>query len=103
MARIRPLLNRVVIEPLQKPEKTKGGIYIPDAVDHTKGMTRGRIIEIGPTINEKIQIKIGDVVLFNKFAYTEIKTQSDDGEKTFLIVEDVKLEGVVDGEDAVVQ
>jgi chaperonin GroES len=78
---IKPLGNRVLVEPIESTEKTVGGIIIPDSAKEKQN--RGTVIATGKgTENEKMEVKEGDVVLYGKFAGTEIE---DNGEK-FLIL-----------------
>ena len=85
MNKIKPLADRVLIEPMSKEEKTKSGIYLPDTVDKERP-EQGKILEVGPgKIDDgeivKMTVKKGDVVLFTKYGPNEIKV---DG-KTYLI------------------
>lgn len=70
--KLKPLGNRVVVEPLTEEETTKSGIILPDTVDKEK-KAEGKIIAIGD--GEKIQklgLKEGDTVLFGKYAGEEV-------------------------------
>ncbi|OWK27045.1 MAG: co-chaperone GroES [Parcubacteria group bacterium GW2011_GWA2_38_13b] len=71
--KIKPLGNRVVVEPLSKEEKTQSGIILPDTVDKEKP-EQGKIIAVGA--GKKIQesgVKKGDTVLFGKYGGDDIK------------------------------
>ena len=73
--KLRPLGDRVVVEPLSEAETTKSGIILPDSVDKEK-KAEGKIIAIGD--GEKIakfNLKNGDRVLFGKYAGEEIKVE----------------------------
>ncbi|OGY45286.1 MAG: co-chaperone GroES [Candidatus Buchananbacteria bacterium RIFCSPHIGHO2_01_FULL_39_14] len=73
--KLRPLGNRVVVQPLSEEETTKSGIILPDTVDKEK-KAEGKILAIGA--GEKIQkldLKIGDKVLFGKYAGEEVKVE----------------------------
>ena len=77
--RVRPLGDRVIVEPLELPsEKSKAGIIIPETVDKEKP-ERGVVIAVGPgkTTDEgkviPISVKKGDVILFSKYGPDEIK------------------------------
>ena len=94
--KIRPLSDRVVIEPREMETKTAGGIYIPDTADKDKPI-QGTVIAIGngKYIEGKLtplQVKIGDVVLFGKYAGTNVKL--DDSE--FLVMREEDIMGVVE-------
>ena len=75
--KIRPLSDRVVIEPREIETKSAGGIVIPDTADKDKPI-RGTVLAIGTGkyIEGKLQplqVKVGDEVLFGKYAGTTIK------------------------------
>ena len=85
--KLKPLGNRIVVEPLTEAETTKSGIILPDTVDKEK-KAEGKVIAIGA--GEKIQklgLKTGDRVLFGKYAGEEVKV--DDVEYKILTDEDV--------------
>ena len=76
--KLQPLGNRVVVEPMSSEESTKSGIIIPDTIDKEK-KAEGKIIAIGD--GEKIlklNLTIGDRVLFGKYSGTEIKIDSEE-------------------------
>lgn len=96
MVQLRPLADRVVIKPLAKEEKTKGGIYLPDTASKEKPQ-QGTVIAVGPgrmLDNGKrvaIDLSVGDLVVFAKYAGTEFKTEDDEefiiiGEKDVMAV-----------------
>ncbi|MCX7665878.1 MAG: co-chaperone GroES [Gemmataceae bacterium] len=74
---IRPLDDRVLIEPLEAEEKTAGGILLPDTAKEKP--QRGKIIAVGPGKlrdngeRTPLSVKIGDEVLFGRYAGSEIK------------------------------
>ena len=85
--KLKPLGNRVVVEPFTEEETTKSGIILPDTVDKEK-KAEGKILAIGD--GEKIQklgLKEGDTVLFGKYAGEEVKVA--DTEYKILSDEDV--------------
>ncbi len=85
--KLKPLGNRVVVEPLTEEETTKSGIVLPDTIDKEK-KAEGKILAIGD--GEKIQklgLKVGDKVLFGKYAGEEVKV--DKVEYKILSDEDV--------------
>ena len=62
---IKPLADRVLVEPIAKKEKTVGGIIIPDTA-HDKANT-GIVVAIGPgTKDNPMVVKVGDTVLYGK-------------------------------------
>ncbi|MBR6304387.1 MAG: co-chaperone GroES [Paludibacteraceae bacterium] len=77
MSKIQPLADRVLIKAASAPEKTVGGIIIPD--DPKEKPMRGEVIAVGNgTKDEPMVLKAGDQVLFGKWAGTEFEL---DGEK----------------------
>ena len=85
--KLRPLGNRIVVEPLAEEETTKSGIVLPATVDKEK-KAEGKIIAIGEGEDiKKLNLKIGDRVLFGKYAGEEVKVE--DVEYKILTDEDV--------------
>lgn len=80
--RIRPLYDRVVVRRLPSEQKTSGGIVLPDtaAEKPMKGevvaIGVGKLLENGDL--RTLAVKVGDVVLFGKYAGTEIKVDKED-------------------------
>jgi chaperonin GroES len=88
MAKIQPLGDRVLIQPLEAEEKTKGGIILPDTAKEKqqegKVMAAGKgRVEDGKTI--ALEVKVGDKVLYGKYSGTEIKV---DGEEMLIVKEE---------------
>ncbi len=74
---IKPLADRVLIEPMAAETKTASGIYIPDTAKEKP--QQGKIVAVGPgTKDEKVTVKIGDKVLYGKYAGTELKLEGVD-------------------------
>ena len=79
---IRPLHDRVVIKRMEEERTSAGGIVIPDTA--TEKPIRGEVIAAGKgKINESgevrpLDVKVGDKVLFGKYAGTEIKVDGED-------------------------
>jgi chaperonin GroES len=75
--KIRPLEDRVVVEPLEAEEKTAGGILLPDTAREKP--QRGRVLAVGPgKTNEdgkriELTVKVGDEVLYGRYAGNEVK------------------------------
>ena len=75
--KLQPLADRVIIRPIAKEEVTKGGIILPDTAKEKP--QEGKIIAVGPgRLTEegkpiKMDVKVGDRVIFAKYAGTEIK------------------------------
>ena len=69
--KIKPLADRVLIEPAQAEEKTAGGIIIPDTAKEKP--QKGTVVAVGPgKKDEPVTVKVGDVVLYGKYSGTEI-------------------------------
>ena len=69
---IRPLADRVLIEPNAAEEKTLAGIYIPDSAKEKP--LEGKVLAVGNgTKDEEMILKVGDTVLYGKYAGTEIE------------------------------
>lgn len=78
---IRPLADRVLIEPKEAETKTASGIYIPDTAKEKP--QQGAVLAAGPgKKDEPMEVKVGDNVLYGKYAGTDVTV---DG-KTYLIV-----------------
>ncbi len=76
---IRPLSNKLFIEPLEDEKITKSGIVLPETAGEKP--VRGKIFAVGPgKINEKgektqMSVKVGDTVLFKKYGPDEIEIE----------------------------
>lgn len=85
---LRPLQDRVVVRPIEQEERTKAGIIIPDTAKEKP--QQGEVIAVGPgrkTDDGKVipvDVKVGDRVLFGKYAGTEVEI---DGEKLLIMRE----------------
>ena len=78
---IRPLADRVLIKPAAAEEKTLGGIIIPDSAKEKP--LKGEIVAVGNGMkDEEMVVKVGDNVLYGKYAGTEIEL---DGEKYLIM------------------
>ncbi|NLT96178.1 MAG: co-chaperone GroES [Clostridia bacterium] len=85
---IKPLGDRVVIKPLAQEEKTKSGIVLPDTAKEKPqqgevlAVGTGKVLENGQ--RAPMEVKVGDKVIFSKYAGTEIKV---DGEEVLILGE----------------
>ena len=76
-AKLQPLADRVLVKPIEKEEKTKSGIYLPDTAKEKP--QEGEIMAVGPgkmTDDGKripLDLKVGDRVIYAKYGGTEIK------------------------------
>ena len=78
---IKPLADRVVIEPKEAETRTASGIFIPDTAKEKP--QQGTVVAAGPgKKDEAMEVKTGDVVLYGKYAGTEVTVD----EKKYLIV-----------------
>jgi chaperonin GroES len=75
--KVRPLDDRVVVEPLEADEKTAGGILLPDTAKQKP--QRGRVLAVGPGKmledgqRAKVSVTKGDEVLFGRYSGTDIQ------------------------------
>jgi chaperonin GroES len=75
--KIKPLADRVLVEPTAAEEKTASGIIIPDTAKEKP--QRGKVIAVGSgTKDEKMEVKIGDTVLYGKYSGTELSFEGKD-------------------------
>ena len=74
---IHPLADRVVIEPAQAEQKTASGIIIPDTAKEKP--QKGTVVAVGPgTTDNPVTLKEGNVVLYGKYAGTELILEGKD-------------------------
>jgi len=94
--KVKPLADRVVVKPLEEEDKTPGGIILPDTAKEKP--QRGEVVAVGPgRLNEKgeriaMEVKDGNVVLYGKYAGTEIKI---DGQE-YLILRESDILAIVE-------
>lgn len=73
---IKPLSDRVLIAPAAAEEKTVGGIIIPDTAKEKP--LKGQVIAVGNgTKDEEMVLKVGDTVLYGKYAGTELEVEGE--------------------------
>jgi chaperonin GroES len=93
---LKPLGNRVVVEPIEQEEVTSGGIVLPETAKEKP--QKGTVLAIGPGDRDDdgnripMDVKEGDTVLFAKYSGTEIKLD----EKKVLILRESDLLAIVD-------
>ena len=74
---IRPLADRVVIEPKAAETQTASGLYIPDTAKEKP--QQGTVVAAGPgKKDEPMEVKVGDVVIYGKYAGTEVSVEGKD-------------------------
>jgi len=94
--KIKPLGDRVIVEPLEQKEVKKGGIIIPDTAKEKP--QEGKVIAVGPgKIDEDgkkipMDVKVGDKVLYGKYSGTEIKID----DKEYLIMHQDDILGIIE-------
>jgi chaperonin GroES len=81
-ARLRPLDDRVVVEPMEAEERTSGGIVLPDSAKERP--QRGTIVSLGPGklldsgSRGTLSVAVGDVVIYGKYSGTDIEVGGKD-------------------------
>ena len=86
---LRPLNDRIIIELVEKEERTASGIFLPDTAAKEKPQT-GEVIAVGPgKLNDKgervaVDVKVGDEVVFAKYSGSEF---SHEGKKYLILAE----------------
>jgi chaperonin GroES len=96
--KIRPLQDRLIVKRTEEEEKTKGGIIIPDSAKEKPlegkviAAGNGKILEDGKV--RPLDVKVGDRVLFGKYAGTEIKIEGEE----HLMLREEDILGVIEGE-----
>ena len=94
--KIRPLQDRVLVQPILEKEVQKGGIIIPDSAKEkpiegrVKAVGEGKLNENGS--RTKLSIKVGDKVLYGKYAGTEIKVDGED----YLLMREDDILGIIE-------
>jgi chaperonin GroES len=87
---IKPLADRVLIEPAAAETKTSSGLYIPDTAKEKP--QKGIVVAVGPGTKENaVTLSVGDTVLYGKYAGTELQ---HDG-KDFLIMKENDILAIV--------
>lgn len=87
---IKPLADRVIVQPLEAVEKTKGGIVLPDTAKEKPqegkvlAVGKGKVLENGTV--HALEVKVGDHVLYGKYSGSEITTR--DGEEVMIMREE---------------
>ena len=94
--KIRPLHDRILVQPISEKEVRKGGIIIPDSAKEkpiegrVKAVGTGKVREDGK--KTPLEVKVGDKVLYSKYAGTEIKVDNED----FLLMREDDILGIVE-------
>jgi len=86
----KPLADRVLVKPEAAEEKTASGIIIPDTAKEKP--QKGKIIAVGDgTTDHKMNVKVGDRVLYGKYSGTELTIEDTD----YLIMKESDIFGIV--------
>ena len=95
--KIRPLHDRVIVRRMEEERTSAGGIVIPDSA--TEKPIQGEVLAVGNgKITESgdvrpLDVKVGDKVLFGKYAGTEVKVEGEE----LLVMREEDIMGVVEG------
>ena len=94
--KLRPLDNRVVLEPLDAQDKTTGGIYLPDTAKEKPQV--GKVLAAGPGKllddgkRNPISVKVGDEVIYGKYTGNDVEVEG----KKLVILRESDLFGIVE-------
>lgn len=94
--KLRPLQDRVIVKQQEAEEKTKTGIFLPDAAKEKP--TKGKVIAVGPgRLDDKgkpmeIGLRVGDTVYYGKYSGTDIEVNSE----KFVILRESDVLGVLE-------
>ncbi len=92
---ISPMADRIVVEPAEETEEMRGGLYIPDTAKEKP--QQGTVVAAGPgRLNDDgdripMEVKVGDLVLYGKYAGTEVTLDGND----YLIVKEADVLAVL--------
>jgi len=93
---LRPLADRVVVEPSEEEQKTSTGLYLPDSAQERP--SRGTVIAVGPGRRDDSgkrvapDVKVGDKILYAKYSGTEVKVEDEE----YLILREDDILGVIE-------
>ncbi|MFY9141116.1 MAG: co-chaperone GroES [Thermacetogeniaceae bacterium] len=93
---LKPLSDHVLVKPLSKEEKTKGGIYLPDTAKEKP--QEGEVVAVGPgrmlDNGSRVapEVKVGDKVIYSKYGGTDIKI----GEEEYLIMRESDILAIIE-------
>ena len=94
--KLKPLADRVIVKQTEADEKTKSGLYLPDAAKEKP--TKGKVIAAGPGKTDdkghrhQVAVKAGDAVYYGKYSGTEVEVE---GEK-FVILRESDILGILE-------
>lgn len=93
---VRPLQDRVLVRRVEAETKTKGGIIIPD--NNKERPAEGKVVSVGTGHRQKdgtvraLDVRMGDHILFGKYAGTEIKVEGEE----YLIMKEDDILGIIE-------
>ncbi|MCF4112963.1 MULTISPECIES: co-chaperone GroES [Dethiosulfovibrio] len=79
---LKPLADRIVVKVVTSEEKTKGGLFLPDTAKEkpqegeVMAVGSGKVLENGQKL--PLELKVGDRIIFSKYAGTEVKIDGDE-------------------------
>lgn len=88
--KLQPLADRIVVQPLEAQDKTKGGIVLPDTAKEKPqegkvvAVGKGKVLDNGQV--QALEVKVGDRILYGKYSGSEIATS--EGEDLLIMRED---------------
>jgi chaperonin GroES len=88
---LKPLADRVVVEPLEEEQKTSIGVFLPDSAQERP--MKGQVVAVGPgRLDDSgkrvaLEVKAGDKVLYAKYAGTEVKL----GDREVLVLKETDI------------
>lgn len=94
--KLKPIGDKIIVEPEKEEEKTKSGIVLPDTAKEKP--QKGKVIAVGPGKildngqRSPIEVKEGDLVIYSKYAGTEVKID----DKEYLILSDRDILAVLE-------
>ena len=94
---IRPLHDRIIVRRIEESEQMRGGLYIPDTAKEKPqegeviAVGNGKVLENGT--KTELDVKVGDRILFGKYAGSEVKLDGDE----YLILREDDVLGVIEG------
>jgi len=97
MAKLTPLHDKVIVEPIEEEKTTESGIVLPDTVDKEKP-EQGKVIAIGPGKmlengkRQKMSVSVGQKVLFTKYSPNEIEIK----DKEYLVISETDILAIIE-------
>ena len=94
--KLKPLADRVVVEPTEQEEMTSSGIYVPETAKERP--QKGKVMAAGPGRKDEdgklipMDVAVGDQVLYTRYAGTEVKLE----EKKYLILKESDILAILD-------